>query len=748
MFKPRLFTKYMLTYTALFFIPVLILAFHAFNIFNNVLNKEIISNTSSLLEQAKNSIDSRVEELNNLSIQISNNPYLSSSSISGDFMNVVQAVKLLNNFSIPNNFFDNFFIYYFDHDLLYSPKGTVNEHFFSNSLYHYDNWSLEELQRQLLSDPTVFVKQVSRIDAEQSVQKNILYAVPLPFMSEKPTGALFFLIREQTIYDILKETLHANKSSVLILDGKKQPITSMGELSFESLDVNALINSGELNSEQRTMAGKTYFVSSKTSSRTGWTYISFLPAQAVTSKMSGLQMSTLALFLGLFIVGVLLIYIFMRVNYKPLGELTSQAVKLLGKEASGRGGIDSVKTAVHQMSSKISLLEAKYHSTSPIMRQQLLLRLLKGEFTDPEEFAVAGEEYGLAVSGQQYAVANILLDSFQESFTAADAVTVLQEVFTDRYRVFVLDNVLEKHIILILSDEGERSFLCEELCSHAVGRLAHSGLTCTIGLGNWFASLSDISESYLQACSALDYRLIKGKGTVIAYQEIETNQNHVGYSVKRQLELLDKYIADHNPELFTQVLDTIFKQLKEKQIPLMSAKLLCYDVIQTIVQAIYRNNYYLNADLDSKVDIISLSQYDTVEELSARIKNLCSDIFFTVTGKEQPTNKQMEKIKDYICEHCWDSNFSLQGLSDHVNMSVSYLSHYFKAQENRNISDYVTELRMTKAQALLADSSYNLQQVAQSVGYVNQSSFIRKFKQITGVTPGSYRDAIQDKKST
>ncbi|MGG1515581.1 AraC family transcriptional regulator [Paenibacillus oryzisoli] len=744
MFKPKLFTKYMISYTALFFIPVLILAFLAFSMFNSILNKEITSNTSVLLEQAKNSIDNRVEELNKLSIQISNNPYLSSSSIANKFTDVVFAINLLKNFSIPNNFFDNFFIYYFGHELLYSPKGTFNPQYFSSVLYPYEDWKLEDLQKQLNASSNIYVKPIRQMSGDQTVQKSVLYAVPIPYMSEKPSGAVFFLIQEKTIYDILKETLNANKSSVLILDSASKPITMMGALTLDSIDPDQFEHRKSMISEKIVLGGSSYFVSSTTSTRSGWTYISFLPTDTVTNKLSGLKTTTLILFLTLFIIGVLLIYAFMKMNYKPLGELSRLAASLLGKDQSNPGGIESVKTAVDQMSKQITVLEGKYQSTSPIMRQRLLHQLLKGHFTDTEEFTIAGAEYGLSISGQFFSVVIVMLDA-PSTLSPQLVGSRVQSLFADWYSGFVLDDVVDDQIILVLSDENNHVRQYEDICATMIDKLqSELQLSCTVGVGNWFPSLSSLSESYLQACSALDYRLIKGKNTVISYREIESNQKNAGYYPKQQLELLETYFTDHNADRFTQVLDAIFKNMKEKRIPLMSAKLLCYDVIQTIEQAIYKNNYYLKNDEDSAFDIISLSRYETLEDLSDRIKALCSDIF-NAAREEQPMNKQMEKIKEYTLQNYHECHFSLQGLSDHMNMSVSYLSHYFKAQEGRNISDYVNDLRMHKAKTLLTDTPMNLQQVAYNVGYMNLSSFIRKFKQTTGVTPGVFRDTIKEK---
>ena len=46
---------------------------------------------------------------------------------------------------------------------------------------------------------------------------------------------------------------------------------------------------------------------------------------------------------------------------------------------------------------------------------------------------------------------------------------------------------------------------------------------------------------------------------------------------------------------------------------------------------------------------------------------------------------------------------------------------------------------MEKAKELLMTTELSLKQIAATVGYSNVSSFIRRFKQLYGVTPGSYK---------
>ena len=78
-------------------------------------------------------------------------------------------------------------------------------------------------------------------------------------------------------------------------------------------------------------------------------------------------------------------------------------------------------------------------------------------------------------------------------------------------------------------------------------------------------------------------------------------------------------------------------------------------------------------------------------------------------------------------------------MAEYFDMSLPHLSQYFKGQMGVNLLDYVTELRMEKAKALLCSTNMVLADVALAVGYYNVNSFSRRFKQVVGVTPGEYR---------
>ena len=67
------------------------------------------------------------------------------------------------------------------------------------------------------------------------------------------------------------------------------------------------------------------------------------------------------------------------------------------------------------------------------------------------------------------------------------------------------------------------------------------------------------------------------------------------------------------------------------------------------------------------------------------------------------------------------------------------MSYLFKKEMGENFSDYVWNLRLGKAKELLLNTDMSIDDISLAVGYVNTSSFRRKFKQATGMTPSQLR---------
>ena len=78
---------------------------------------------------------------------------------------------------------------------------------------------------------------------------------------------------------------------------------------------------------------------------------------------------------------------------------------------------------------------------------------------------------------------------------------------------------------------------------------------------------------------------------------------------------------------------------------------------------------------------------------------------------------------------------SLDVLANEVGMSKSLLTGTFKSSYGLNISEYITQKRLTLALEMLNKGKHSILQVALEVGYKDQSSFGRAFKKFFGFSP-------------
>lgn len=99
---------------------------------------------------------------------------------------------------------------------------------------------------------------------------------------------------------------------------------------------------------------------------------------------------------------------------------------------------------------------------------------------------------------------------------------------------------------------------------------------------------------------------------------------------------------------------------------------------------------------------------------------------------------KVERLKVFLRRNCLKKT-SLQDAAKLAALSPKYLSRIFKQFSGIGFKDYKLELKMSRAKELLLDTAYNIDQIADKLGYQNSESFMRQFKKITGFTPSGFR---------
>ena len=132
-------------------------------------------------------------------------------------------------------------------------------------------------------------------------------------------------------------------------------------------------------------------------------------------------------------------------------------------------------------------------------------------------------------------------------------------------------------------------------------------------------------------------------------------------------------------------------------------------------------------------------------EMKRKIKKYGSQI--TVKAQENSADSSseiytdtMDKVIKYVNEN-YTLEIGLQEISSKFFLSPDYLSTQFKVKTGKNFKDYISNLRIQKAEELLMCSEFKISEVAELMGYNDSGYFIKVFKNKLGCTPSQFRES-------
>lgn len=103
--------------------------------------------------------------------------------------------------------------------------------------------------------------------------------------------------------------------------------------------------------------------------------------------------------------------------------------------------------------------------------------------------------------------------------------------------------------------------------------------------------------------------------------------------------------------------------------------------------------------------------------------------------------EEIDKATAFFNEH-YSEDISIDEYAQNNHVSISWFIRNFKQYTGSTPMQYILSKRIYNAEILLQDSSYNVTEIAQIVGYDNPLYFSRIFKKVKGLSPSEYRKSI------
>lgn len=99
---------------------------------------------------------------------------------------------------------------------------------------------------------------------------------------------------------------------------------------------------------------------------------------------------------------------------------------------------------------------------------------------------------------------------------------------------------------------------------------------------------------------------------------------------------------------------------------------------------------------------------------------------------------RLRQIRDYILSF-QEGSPTLAGVAAQCGVSVAHLRRMYKSTTGHTLHNYIEELRVSRAKALLLDSNLPLKVISHKLGFCHPSAFSFAFKKTAGESPRAFR---------
>ena len=165
-------------------------------------------------------------------------------------------------------------------------------------------------------------------------------------------------------------------------------------------------------------------------------------------------------------------------------------------------------------------------------------------------------------------------------------------------------------------------------------------------------------------------------------------------------------------------------------------------VSRTAIEAGANPEETLRANHRDLQELYSIVDFDALCAWVTRVVGDMMDSIFSFSGIRHAN--VIHQSVQYIGTH-YAQRLTLEDMARRVYLSPAYFSRIFKEETGETFTAYLSRVRIERSLELLRRKELRLADIAQLVGFEDQSYFTRVFKKHTGVSPLRYREGKDNK---
>lgn len=742
--RRSIFIRLLLSHMAITFIPVALLFAMLYQISVTNLRVEVETFNISNIYKIKENLDVRIKEYKSIAAQISLNPKLFRSNMLQSDYNAYEGIAELGKYKAGNAFVSDILIHYNGETKIFSSNGVT----IADVILDY-RYKLNEASRREFYD-SIDNLELPLLKTFPS-SEFIMYLVPLRMGGGYRYGTAIFVFRASSVERMISEGRTVFKDSTYILDSGKQVLLSVNDRA-EPPQPGLLQSIGDrLQPGISTIryAGGKYSLIAAVSEETGWYYVTVMPTRQFMEKVTAQQIFIVIIALLVFLLCAAAAFAMALRNYRPIRKLHSLVSSHLAHTIK-KTDADEFENISSAVSSAIALNRSlngqlDYHRL--LLKQNVLIRLLRGEANGKEDLSALIQSSEIKLAGPRFVVLTVHGSEKDEAECALPA--ALLDFVSLRFSVQGKAYAVElgaKHSLVIVAnveEQEEAQQIAEQLL-----HFSHDNISgeVFVGVGKCYEEMGKINHSYIEACAAVEYVSSMNAGgrdarpAIMFFRDAATLSETYWQTSEDEMKLTYS-LKQGDRVLACEALEQMLSDIRNRTI---HRDFFHYRIVDQVIRVV---NDMLPGELQESNALTEVAQtvhhvleYASRDEFVAHMKKLVELVCDHVQGvNDQRENGLISHVLLFMQENYKDANLSLDSLSDRFGYSKYYWSRFFKERIGCHFSAYLWNLRSNEVKKQLASGDKMLKDIVQEVGYVDLTSFSRKFKNEEGITPSQYR---------
>lgn len=401
-------------------------------------------------------------------------------------------------------------------------------------------------------------------------------------------------------------------------------------------------------------------------------------------------------------------------------------------------------------------LKAHYIKSLPILKEKFFTSLITSRL-ERTEIHEKCKNYGIDLKGDFFAVAVISIDDsilkqkhrYKSGEEAELIIYAVLNIVTEIVNMRGIHNIFihNDRVVLIISGVEEKDkVVIDEILStleeirQSIGKYLE--LEVTIGLGTMEKDVSMISDSWMNAIAALDYRLILGSNRTIWIEDIEPGSKDKIIFDKNMEHELESSIKVGTEAEVVEVIDRMFNNLTDTKGSFKDYQIYLLEMLTAILKAAQSSNVDLAVIFGPDYNLfVELYSFNDLKHIKNWFKEISLQTMkYIIKDRKDTYELLIEKAKEYIHKNYSDSEININDLCNYLHISQTYFSLLFKKETKMTFTNYLTSIRMDEAKQLLKTTDMKTFEVARKIGYSEPNYFSYCFKRYLGVSPSEYRN--------